>query len=425
MSNATDLQAALDLYKAQTGITIDPSAALAGALELYGQQSGAGLVLAAKDPAVVLAQALADYKAVTGVTLAPADPRRLHLQALLLLLAQVRALIDFSGKQSLLRFVSDLCIDALAELWALSRLPAKPSTTTERFQYASVASRTVPEGTRVTDGNSNQWKVTADTSATADHIDAPVECTVTGSATNGVAEGQITTLVDPDKVPGCTGVTNLSATISGREIEGLEDFRARLREAPESTSPAGPRIAYQENATKASASVADAVALGEDDSGDMAGTAPSAGEVFVVIIQGERDDDGKLISVVPDPDPGLLSTVAAALSAEDVRPLTDSVTVKAALFSDFDLVVTYYIAASRSESASTIQAAVASAFAEYVLWQESKIGRDINPSELISRLVMAGAKRVVVTSPSFAALDRDQSARCVYQFLGYGGVEDD
>ncbi|HEX4461535.1 MAG TPA: hypothetical protein VIA18_26325, partial [Polyangia bacterium] len=103
-------------------------------------------VLADADPATVLAAALATYKQATvsptnpnGTTLAPADPRRLHLQALLLLLAQQRSLIDFSGKQSMLRFVSAQWIANLAELWGLEMLPALPSQCTERFQYATVA----------------------------------------------------------------------------------------------------------------------------------------------------------------------------------------------------------------------------------------------------------------------------------------------
>src|SRR4051812_23051932 len=101
-------------------------------------------VLAQKDPATVLAESLARYKEATkspanpnGTTLAPADPRRLHLQAFLLLLAQQRQSIDFSGKQSLLRFVSDEWIDELALLWGEQRIAAGPSQCTQRFLFAS------------------------------------------------------------------------------------------------------------------------------------------------------------------------------------------------------------------------------------------------------------------------------------------------
>ncbi len=381
-------------------------------------------VFAAKDVDTVIAEALAAYKDITGVTLGQADPRRLHLQTMVLLLAQQRQHIDFAGKQSLLRFVSNDWIDILAALWGETRVGAAPSECTERFLFATVAARTIPAGTRVTDGT-NLWAVTEDTSATDDQIDAPVECLVDGSATNGLAIGQIDTLVDPGNVPGCTGVSNTTETISGRNVEGLESFRERLRDAPESRSTCGPRVAYEAAALEASASVADAVALGPDDGGDMASYAPDPGQVFILILQGTRDSEGVLTSVDPTPETGLLDTVEAALSAEDVRPLTDSVFVKAAQLVPLDVSVGWYIARSRSNSAAQIQVAVQKAHDEYVLWQCSKIGRDINPSEMITRLVNAGAKRLVVYAPTFTALARDEVSDFRFDSLVYLGVEDD
>lgn len=380
--------------------------------------------LAEKDPATVLAEALALYEETTGVKLAPADPRRLHLQALLLLLAQQRALIDFSGKQSLLRFVSDEWIDELATLWGEERLPAEPSECTVRFTFAASGVHTIPAGVRVTDGT-NVWTVIEDTEDTGTFVDADVECTVAGGDTNGVAIGQIDTLVDPDELPGASTVSNTTETSEGRDLESLEDFRTRLRDVPESRSTCGPRLAYEAAALEVSPTVADAVALGPNDAGDVVYYAPDPGQVIVLILKGERDEDGVLTSVVPEPDAGLLDEVTEALSAEDVRPLTDQVLVSEPIWEDFDCIVSYKIARSRSNLASTIQAAVEEAFEAYLLWQQSRTGRDINPSELITRLVNAGAKRVVVTEPAFQELMRDQAARCTYQALVYGGVEDD
>lgn len=381
------------------------------------------LTLAEKDPDVVLAEALAQYTALTGVTLAPADPRRLFIQTFVLLLAQQRQLIDFSGKQSLPEYVSDTWIDELAELWGLTRLAAAPSTCTLRFTFSVAGAYTVLAGVRATNGT-NLWAVdVATTSGPAvTFVDATASCTVTGSATNDVLAGQISTLVDA--VPGCSGVVNLGDTISGRDLESLADFRTRLRSAPESTSAAGPRLAYEAAALEASASVADAEVLGPEDGADMDGAPPSPGEVYVYIIQGTRDSAGVLTSVVPDPDLGLLTTVDDALSADDVRPLTDYVSVFAPTFVDFDITVTYYISRERQAEVGEIQTAVDAAFEAYKLWQ-IRIGRDINPSNLIGRLMVAGAKRVTVTLPAFTTILRDQCPRLVYDTLTYGGVEDE
>jgi phage-related baseplate assembly protein len=323
-----------------------------------------------------------------------------------------------------LRFVSDEFIYEYAALWGLTRLPPQPSQTTERFLYASSAARTIPKGVRVTDGT-NIWAVDSDTSATGTYVDATVVCTVAGGATNGIAIGQVDTLVDPDLVPGCTGVANQTETVSGRDVEGVEDFRARLRDAPEAQSTCGPGGAYEAAAIAASASVADAVALGPDDGDQMAGPAPNPGEVHLLVIEGTRDKSGVLTSVVPDPGTGVITAVNGAVTPEDVRPLTDFVITGAPLFINFNAYVTYYIAESRSESAAAIEAAAQVAFAAYLLWQQSVIGRDINPSELTTRLGNAGAKRVDITEPAFSRLLRDQSARLVYSQLTYGGVEDD
>lgn len=381
--------------------------------------------LADKSLATAISEALALYKSETGTTLAPGDPRRLHMQVLITLLVQQRGNIDFAGKQSLLRFVSDEWIDELAALWGEERLPAAASECTQRFTFSDAGAHTVPAGTRVTDGT-NLWEVIEDTTETGGTVDATVRCTAVGSATNGVAIGQIDTLVDPDDLSGVTGVTNTTETTKGREIESLEEFRTRLRDVPESRSTCGPRTAYQAAALEVSPTVVDAVALGPDDGGDMAGYPPGDGEVWILVIEGTRDEEtGAITSVVPTPDAGLLTAVEEALTPEDVRPLTDYVTAMAPDFVDYDTIITFYIARSRSNSASEIQTAVQEAYEAYQLWQQSKIGRDINPDELRARLLNAGAKRVTVTEPAFTQLMRDQSARLSYSFIAYGGVEDD
>ena len=386
------------------------------------------LVLAGKDPAVVLSQALAIYKSVTGFALAPTDPRRLHLQAFLVLCAQQRQLIDFSGKQSMVGLVSPTWIDTLAALWgpALAKIPAGPSKTVIRYTPTNPPQVvTVPGGSRSTDGVS-VWAVTGgdqSSSGAVDYLDCAAACTVDGSASNGVAIGQIDTMVD--QVDGIATVSNTTETISGRDLETTEQQRARLRDAPESTSTTGPRIAYKTLALAASANVADAVALGPFDGSEMAGSAPNAGEIHVKIIKGTRDANGVLQSVVPAPDSGLLTAVYSALSPDTVRPLGDYLFVEEPLFVDFDHHVTYYISRSRSSSAAAIQAAVSAADAAYLLWQQSSIGRDINPSQLDTMLCNAGAKRTVISSPSFTVLQRDQSAQLVYWSLTYGGLEDD
>ena len=87
--------------------------------------------------------------------------------------------------------------------------------------------------------------------------------------------------------------------------------------------------------------------------------------------------------------------------------------------------LTYYINRSDSARAVAIQAAVAQAVEEYKTWQRT-IGRDVNPSQLAAMVMEAGAKRVTVTAPTFAAVAATNVAALTGSAtVTYGGLEDD
>ena len=62
--------------------------------------------------------------------------------------------------------------------------------------------------------------------------------------------------------------------------------------------------------------------------------------------------------------------------------------------------------------------------ADFQTWQR-KLGRDINPTELIARLREAGAKRVTLTAPQDEAVERIKLPKCTGASVTYGGMEDD
>jgi phage-related baseplate assembly protein len=91
---------------------------------------------------------------------------------------------------------------------------------------------------------------------------------------------------------------------------------------------------------------------------------------------------------------------------------------------EFELDVGWHIERRRATSAAAISNAVNDAVQGWLLWQRSSLGRDINPSELIRRMMDAGAKRVSVNSPEFAALEFNQIGMASDVAVAYGGVED-
>ena len=80
---------------------------------------------------------------------------------------------------------------------------------------------------------------------------------------------------------------------------------------------------------------------------------------------------------------------------------------------------------SDAYKAATIQSEVEKAVDDYVTWQTTEIGKDINPSELIKRVVAAGAKRAVVSAPVFTTVAETQVAQLGTRTVTYGGLEDD
>ena len=119
----------------------------------------------------------------------------------------------------------------------------------------------------------------------------------------------------------------------------------------------------------------------------------------------------------------VLKEIETALNASDVRPLTDKVTVSVPETVPFDIDVTFYIPQPDAASATVIAAAAKQAVEEYVEWQTSKMGRDINPSYLTAKLMEAGVKRVEVRKPAFAVVDDIKVAKLGNQNILNGGIE--
>jgi phage-related baseplate assembly protein len=118
-----------------------------------------------------------------------------------------------------------------------------------------------------------------------------------------------------------------------------------------------------------------------------------------------------------------LDGIAAILTDTKIRPLTDFVKVLAPTQINYEIDLSYYIRSSDSVSAAYIQENVAKTIQDYLIWQKAEIKRDINPSELIARIIQAGAKRVNLISPVFKTLSNSEVAKDTKVNVVYGGLE--
>jgi phage-related baseplate assembly protein len=163
--------------------------------------------------------------------------------------------------------------------------------------------------------------------------------------------------------------------------------------------------------TAGSANAYLAHALDVDGISDAGVDSPTPGLVRVVVLGPPA---------APVPDAAALSRVAAALNAEDVRPLTDTVSVVAAQPVDFAVAAT--LLTFPGPDAGTILTNASAAVAAYVAAQ-FKVGRDITLSGLYAALHQPGVARVDLAAPTAnLAIARTQFPRCTGITVTDGGV---
>lgn len=364
------------------------------------------ITFAESDPQTIEGNIITTVEGLLGRKLARADPLRLFLRGIEALIIQQRILIDATAKQNLLAFATGEYLDHIGALTGTYRLQPSAATATIRLQVSSArgAATLIPQGTRVTAGDGTLFALddAAVIKSGEMSVDARATCTETGAKGNGYLAGELNRLVDP--VPFVATVKNTTASAGGADEEDDESFRKRIHEAPERYSTAGPVGAYEYFTKESSALVTDV---------SVDSPAPTEVVVYPLLTGGE----------VPGSE--LLETISAALNNRTVRPLTDKVTVKPPTKVTYNVTVSYWIDRSDATEAANIQRAAQQAVADYVLWQKSKLGRDVNPTELYYRLRSAGVKRAEITEPEYMVITRAQVAVAGTIGARFEGLEDD
>lgn len=156
-----------------------------------------------------------------------------------------------------------------------------------------------------------------------------------------------------------------------------ERLKVRIILAIQGRSTGGTRARYKSIAMGSSTRVADAEVYTE-------GVSP-----VVKIAVFAADNNGVA-------DAALLSTVSAAVKADDARMVNDTIDVRSAVVQVVNVVADVWLLPSTSESVVSAVAAGLPA-----LWAaESGLGRDLTHSWLISKIMAGGVQRVSILSPS-------------------------
>ncbi|ECU9840023.1 baseplate J/gp47 family protein [Salmonella enterica] len=363
------------------------------------------ITFADSDPSQIVTRAIRGFEAITGETLAPADPRRLFIQSLCSVIVQLRKAIDYSAKQNLLSYATESSLDHLGYMTDTPRLEAQSALTTFEFRLSTVltGAYTIPAGTQITTGNNVIFQTDVLTEIPPGSLSGTVSghALVPGVSGNGFLPGQINALITP--LPYVASVSNLTESNSGADREDDDNYAERIQLSPEKLSTAGPEDSYKYWTRTANQNIKDVNVY-----------TPAAGTVEIRCLLKNGD--------IPSDE--LLEQIGNVLSATNIRPFTDHVIPKKPDKVDYDISIKYWISTDDKSRAALIQSEVNKALVEYKLWQRSVMGRDINPDEIISRFKNAGAKRLEITSPVFTVISEIQAARERNIECTYEGLED-
>lgn len=372
---------------------------------------------------------IAAYEQICGVKVWPASPERLFIAWVEAAILDERVLTNWTGNQNIPSRADGANLDALSELFYTKERPAaKSAECTVRFRITAeqTSAILIPAGTRVT-GKAPKliWETEEDITISAGSLyaDGKVICQTPGTEANGLVPGKIDTAVDLwDYMDGCE---NITVTDGGTDAATDAEFYELMRQSMEAFSVAGPSGAYKYHAMQVSPELSDVIAVNPKKD-DLGNPIDGAGIVEIYAL----GPDGFAASET------MKAAIYEACSAEDVRPLTDHVFVKDPVLVPYTIDLTYYLPRTSPLGGAAIIAAVNRAIEEYKIWQSAKLGRDINPSQLIGMLMDCGIKRVVVRSPSYVELSdgsfedpsdyrKPQFANCAAENIVNGGVEDE
>lgn len=359
------------------------------------------------DPEELTNEIIKMYEQEEGRKLALADPLRIIFLSLASVITKQNVAINDAAKQNLLYYARGDVLKHKGAECDTPILEATAATTTLRMHLSAPlsTSKIIKKGELLATSNEGAifFASTHDVviETTDLFVDINLKCTVDGPDGNDFEVGEINSLVKP--LPYIDRVGNITVSAGGSLEEDEEAYRNRIYLAPEKLSNAGPTGAYEYYAKSASPLISDIF---------VDSPQPGYVNISVLLKNGELPSE-EIIQIIYD-----------KVNARDVRPLTDFVTVSAPEIVHYDLDIVYYIETNAVDK-TIIHQNVEKAITDYEKWQSSKIGRDINPSKLISDCIKAGAKRIDVKTPIFTVINKGQVAVIKGKNITFGGLEDD
>lgn len=352
------------------------------------------------------------------------DERKLFIKSLMPIFVGIANKINDTANQNLLENARDEKLDAIAtDYHSTNRLQSTYSFCKGKAKLSAIQKQDIPikAGTKVTPDGIVMFKVREDAVIPKGSLecDLVLIAASTGTKYNGFDPGKINYIVDP--IPFVSEIVNTEISKSGSDIEDDKSYRERARLAMESKSTAGPDGAYEYFAYSADNSIS-----------GVKVTSPSPGvvKIFVVV------DGGEI------PSQEILDKVYNKCSPRDVRPLTDKVETGSPTVSSYNIELTYYLDKNFPTNEGKWRKAIEGenldfadgAIREFIKWQQSEIGKSVNPDELkyqiqdvaayeVDNRKISGVRRIELTSPIHKTIGENEIAKVGSITVTYGGME--
>ena len=185
-------------------------------------------------------------------------------------------------------------------------------------------------------------------------------------------------------------------------MESDDAFRERSQLAFDTLSAAGPEAAYKKFARDADGRV-----------GDVSVVSPQPAYITLTILQAD--------SLTGSASPELVQIVENAVTAEDVRPIGDRVTVQSAEIISYDINAKLYLGKD-PEAATLLQQSLNNVTAYAT--KQKRLGRSIRLSAIYAALHIDGVNRVELISPiADVVLTPLQATYCTNIAVSIGGIE--
>lgn len=285
----------------------------------------------------------------------------------------LRAELNALSKAFFLQTATGASLDSYALFYGLERLQGTYPTATYTFNLTTALDYRVvlPKDSVIVDESGVYTSILLE----------DVVFEIGETTANGILELQtftitsdIETTILQTPLPYISNITANNIFLGGDIVEEDDAFRSRIFLSFSDKSTAGAENTYKSYALKSDSRIE-----------DVSVSSPDAGEVLIVVYVPEEDNRDIVLDRVRD-----------AVNADDVRPLTDSVTV--ALVTEVPYIINAKLYIYENTNISEVYLS-SQANLQNGLNSLRKIGTDITLSEINDFLKVNGVKKVEILSP--------------------------